>query len=64
LPEKKISKEDMMEELCCHGNSMGNLTDAFDGKMVGVDMALKAKILRDREKPVERIPFKEKKERL
>jgi hypothetical protein len=40
---------------------MGNLTDAIEDKMVGGDLALKAKVLRDREKHIERIPFKEKK---
>jgi hypothetical protein len=60
-PEDKISEEEAIEELCCHGDAMGNLTDTFDGKMVGGDMALKVKILRNREKNIERIPFKEKK---
>jgi hypothetical protein len=35
-PEKKISKEDIIEELCYHGEAMGSLTDAFEGEMVGV----------------------------
>jgi hypothetical protein len=63
-PEKKTSKKDTIEEPCCHGDAMGNLTDAFEGKMVGGDLALKAKVLRDREKYIERIPFKEKKEKI
>jgi hypothetical protein len=63
-PKDKLSEEEAIEELYCHGDAMGNLTDAFEGKMVEEDMALKAKILRDREKHIERIPFKEKKEKL
>jgi hypothetical protein len=35
-PEKKVSKEDLIEELCCHGEAIGTLTDAFEGKMVGM----------------------------
>jgi hypothetical protein len=43
---------------------MGALTDAFEGKMVGGDCSLKAKVLRDREKYNEKIPFKERKEKI
>jgi hypothetical protein len=59
-PEKKVSKEDVIEDLCCHAEAMGILVDAFGEKMVGGDLSLKAKVLRDREKYNEKIPFKEK----
>jgi hypothetical protein len=42
-PEKKVSKEDMIEELCCHGKAMGNLIDTFEGNWWG-DLSLKAKV--------------------
>jgi hypothetical protein len=41
---------------------MGKYVDALDDNMVGGDMALKAKMLEDRKKHIEKIPFIEKKE--
>jgi hypothetical protein len=37
-PEKKVTKEEIIEELCCHGEAMGTLTDAFEGEMVGANV--------------------------
>jgi hypothetical protein len=59
-----VSEEDRIEELCCHGDAMGKLDDALDENIMEGDMLLKAKIIKDREKHIERIPFKEKKDKL
>jgi hypothetical protein len=63
-PEKKVTKEEKIEELCCHGEAMGNFIDAFEGKLVEGDLSLKAKVLREREKYNEKIPFKEKRDKI
>jgi hypothetical protein len=59
-PEKKVSKEDVIVELCCHGKAMGILVDAFGEKMEGGDLSLKEKVLRDREKYNKRSILKKK----
>jgi hypothetical protein len=55
--ERKITKEERMEELTCHGDAMDELKDSVEDTMVGRDMSLKNKILRDRED----LSFSEKK---
>jgi hypothetical protein len=61
---RKVTKEERIEELTCYGDAMGKLEDAIGDKMVGGDMSLKNKILRDREKYKEKKTFKERKEKL
>jgi hypothetical protein len=63
-PEKKISKEVRIEEMCCHGEAMGKLDDALDKNMMGRDISLTAKIIKDRERHIERIQFEERKSKI
>jgi hypothetical protein len=62
--KNKVSKEDMIEEMCCHGEAMRKLDDAVDENMMGGDMSLKTKIIYGRKKHLEKISFEEKKNKL
>jgi hypothetical protein len=38
--QKKVSKEEILEEKCCHGEAMGNFINE-ENKMIGGDKSLK-----------------------
>jgi hypothetical protein len=41
MRRKKITKEEMIEKIACHGDAMDKLSDSVDESMVGGDMSLK-----------------------
>jgi hypothetical protein len=50
----------MIEKISCHRDAMGILPDSIDEAMVGGDMSLKEKIVKDRKTHIERKSFEEK----
>jgi hypothetical protein len=57
---RKISKEERLEEICCHGEEMGSLRDKIDENMLGGDYSRKAKNMKERSRLVEMKTFREK----
>jgi hypothetical protein len=56
-PRYKKTEEEIKEELTCHDDTMDELKEAYDDKMIGGDMSLKSKILRERNDYNERKTF-------
>jgi hypothetical protein len=52
--ERKVKKEEKVEELTCHGDAIGELKNSVDESMVDGDMSLKGKIIKDRGKNIEK----------
>jgi hypothetical protein len=53
--KKKVSKEEKMEEECCHGDAMGQLEDVVDKEMLSGDKSLKSFLIKERNKTQEDI---------
>jgi hypothetical protein len=58
---RKIPKEEIVEELICHGDALDELKDIVNENMLGDDYSLKIRIEKNRKLYNEKNPFKEKK---
>jgi hypothetical protein len=53
VQRNKITTEEKIEEAICYGEAMGSMKNSIDNSMVEIDMALKDKLLNNREKHYE-----------